>query len=108
MTVLTKRETWARLRPARSSPRRLDELSTEEQASVQAALAFLRRRYGSWPKLAAALSFPAQSLWRSVKGRRQLTAGLALRVARLAGVPTDEVLSGAWPKTGMCPHCGHV
>jgi len=37
-------------------------------------------------------------------GRRQ---ALALRVARLAGVPMDELLAGRWLSPRVCPHCGH-
>ncbi|HEX2687870.1 MAG TPA: hypothetical protein VHN14_14685 [Kofleriaceae bacterium] len=32
---------------------------------------------------------------------------LALRVARLAGVPMDELLAGRWLSPRVCPHCGH-
>jgi hypothetical protein len=32
---------------------------------------------------------------------------MAVRVARLAGVGVDDVLSGRYPAAGTCPMCGH-
>jgi hypothetical protein len=32
---------------------------------------------------------------------------MALRVARLAGVPIDDVLAGKFPPAGTCPYCGN-
>jgi len=39
-------------------------------------------------------------------GREAIGAELALRVARLTGVPFDDVIAGKYPPPGMCPQCG--
>jgi hypothetical protein len=31
----------------------------------------------------------------------------AYRVARLAGLSVDDVLTGTYPPAGTCAHCGH-
>ena len=36
------------------------------------------------------------------------SAGMAIRVARLARVSVFDVLGGVWPPEGACPHCGRV
>ncbi len=36
-----------------------------------------------------------------------VTPALALRVARFAGIPMDELLAGRWLSARVCPHCGH-
>jgi hypothetical protein len=35
------------------------------------------------------------------------SVALALRIARFAGVPMDELLAGQWLSQRTCPHCGH-
>jgi hypothetical protein len=41
-------------------------------------------------------------------GKRAVTPALALRVARFAGIPMDELLAGQWLSPRVCPHCGHL
>ena len=84
-------------------------LTAEEQAGVRQAVRALRKRYRSWQKLAQALGLglPLKSLERGLQGKdRPLSPGLAIRAARLAGVPVDDVLKGLFPKPGQCPMCG--
>ena len=38
--------------------------------------------------------------------RRAASPMVAFRVARFAGVGVDDVLTGAFPPPGTCPHCG--
>jgi hypothetical protein len=78
------------------------DLSSAEQAHVRAAIAFLRARCGGMKPLAKALRF--------ARGTLRMPAGpvLAFRVAKLAGVPVDDVLTGKYPPPGVCPHCGHA
>jgi plasmid maintenance system antidote protein VapI len=75
---------------------------------VKAALRVLRVRHGTAAKLAAALNATAAIVKAAIKRRGRVSAGLALRVARLAGVHMEDVLSGAWPKAGSCPMCGRA
>jgi hypothetical protein len=86
----------------------VSDLTPGEQAHVRTALRFLRARCGTWGNVAKALRV-AQSMLANVNvGRRNVSARLAFRVARLAGVGVDEVLTGRFPAPGTCPHCGAV
>jgi hypothetical protein len=78
----------------------VSDLSKQEQANVKTAIAYLRARCGLVP-LAKMLRFSRKTLWAP--------AGpvLAFRVAKFAGVPVDDVLTGKYPPAGVCPHCGH-
>jgi hypothetical protein len=82
----------------------VSDLTLDEQKHVRAALRFLWARSGGWKPVAKALH--TQPLTLSVRGR-PISASLAIRVARLAGVGVDDLLGGKYPPAGMCPHCGH-
>ena len=85
----------------------MSDLTTEEQTNVRTALKFLRLRSGGgWEPLAKTLGFKSITL-SHVAGGRTASASLAVRVARLAGVPVDDVLAGRYPGEGTCPYCGH-
>jgi hypothetical protein len=71
------------------------------------ALRFLRLRVGAWAPLAKALRCEWDSIQKVAAGKRAVTPALALRVARLVGVPMDELLAGQWLSPRVCPHCGH-
>lgn len=85
----------------------MSDLTTQEQAHVRAALRFLRARCGGWEPLAKVLRMNKVTL-RHVSSGKATSAALAFRVARLAGVGVDELLSGKYPPINACPHCGHV
>lgn len=105
MAILTERVTWRR----EASPKRARSgMTREAQANVMAALRVLCRRFGSWAALAEAMGTTKATLQtvRSPVGSRRIGAGLALRAARVAGVPVDDILTGAWPRPGACPCCG--
>lgn len=82
-------------------------LTPNEQANVKKALAVLRIRYGSWAKVAEAMGASLKTLDHAACRTGRPSAGLALRVARLAKAPMEAVLSGAFPKPSSCPMCGH-
>ena len=103
--ILTERVTWKKPRRPNSTRSSFD-LTIEEQANVRAALHVLRVRFGGWGPLAVAMQARERTI-RSVGAKQVLSAGIALRAARIAGVPMEDVLSGRWPKKGTCPHCGH-
>jgi hypothetical protein len=105
MRLLTKTETWSRPKGLIASTYTPD-LTADEQANVRRALQVLRRRHGSWNSLAPLLGVKLSTLEKAVVPKRTLSAGLALRAARLAKVPMEEILSGQWPKPGACPMCG--
>jgi hypothetical protein len=105
MGVLREPKSWAKPRPANHAPRSND-LSPEECANVKRALRFLAVRLGGWAKLAEVTGAKAESLKKAAVPRHGVSAGLALRAARAASVPLEDVLCGAWPVKGACPHCG--
>jgi len=82
------------------------DLTDQEQTNVRAALRFLRVRLGGWRPLAKTISAEPLTL-RRVAGGHVVSASIAFRVARLAGVGVDDVLQGRYPPPGTCPHCGH-
>ena len=86
---------------------RRSDLSAEEQKNVRTALKFLRARCGGWEALGRILGFKDTSLAHVASGQRGSTASMAFRVARLAKVGVDDVLSGRFPAVGTCPYCGH-
>lgn len=85
----------------------MSDLTAEEQAHVRAALRFLRTRFGGWERLGQALHITARTLAYISEGNAP-SAGLAFRLARLAGVPVDDVATGKYPPAGTCPYCGHM
>jgi hypothetical protein len=86
----------------------MSDLDQKEQNHVRAALRFLHRRIGTWTATAEALHFSPKMIEFVVSGRRSVSASLALRVARLAGVMVDDLLGGRFLPPGACPHCGYV
>jgi hypothetical protein len=81
------------------------DLTLDEQRHVRAAVAFLRNRMGTAEALAEALRLKPVTI-RHVREGRQISASIAFRVARLAGVKIDDLLEGRFPPPGTCPHCG--
>jgi len=53
-----------------------------------------------------ALRYKARTLAR-VAETRAVSPIVAFRIARLAKVPVDDVLTGRFPAPGTCPYCGH-
>lgn len=103
MAILTERQGWTRKRKqARAS---LD-LTAAEQANVKAALRVLRTHLGGWHAVSAALACTHKTLEHSISQRGKASGAMAIRVARIAQVSVEDVLSGAFPKRGACPRCG--
>ena len=86
----------------------MSDLTAQEQANVRTALKHLRLRCGGWDALSKALRFKKKTLAHAVRPHGTVTASVAFRIARLAGVSIDELLAGAYPAPGTCPYCGHV
>jgi hypothetical protein len=101
MPILRERVAWSRPKAPRGP-----DLSPEERQRVKVALAFLLVRFGKQKALADAMGLKKATVAYAASKRGGVTAGVALRAARAAGVPLEDILSGAWPKPGMCPHCG--
>jgi hypothetical protein len=73
---------------------------------VRAAMKVLAIRFGSIAGVARAMGTTRRTLEHMLGRVGKPTAGLAVHAARLAGVPVDDVLSGAFPRPGTCPMCG--
>ncbi|HLK41294.1 MAG TPA: hypothetical protein VKU41_31300 [Polyangiaceae bacterium] len=105
MPILTERVGWKRHRPPKETDASSD-LSPEEQAHAKAAIRFLGKRFGSYGKLAEAMRAKRATVISAVSARGAVSAGVALRAARAADVPLEDVLAGRWPTATMCPYCG--
>lgn len=82
------------------------EFTAAEQRAVRTALRFLRTRVGGWDPLGSALGSDGGAIRKVAVGQRVVTAAVAMRVARLAEVPVEELLAGQWLSARVCPHCG--
>jgi transcriptional regulator with XRE-family HTH domain len=107
MAILRSRVAWTKPRP-QNETRRSSDLTPVEQANVKRALRVLSARLGSLAALATALRVNPHTLRWYWQKRGKPTAGVALRAARLAAVPLEELLAGRWPVEGACPHCGRT
>jgi hypothetical protein len=85
----------------------MSDLDLNEQSNVRATLNFLRGPMGGFVAVAKALRFDYRTVVRSATGRRDVTASMALRVARLLDASVDELLAGRY-RPGACPKCGHM
>lgn len=86
----------------------MSDLDQKEQNHVRSALRFLRRRLGTWATVADVLHSAPKTIDNVVNGYNAVSASLAIRVARLAGVMVDDLLVGKFLPPGACPNCGHV
>jgi hypothetical protein len=84
----------------------MNDLTSQEEANVRAALQFLRLRFGGWASLAKALRFKEKTLGNVAKGRG-VSASMAVRVAKLVNMGVDDLLAGKFPPPGTCPYCRH-
>ena len=82
------------------------DLSTAEQTNIRTALRFVHARCGTWDQTAKLLRFKGTTLSAIAGGHKGVTATMALRIARVAKVGVDDVLTGRFPAPGSCPHCG--
>jgi hypothetical protein len=107
MGILREPRVWAKPRPT-DKPRQSSDLTPDEQANVKAAIRFLALRFGTFAKLAEAMGAKRGTVLYATSKGSGVSAGIALRAARAAGVPLEDVLGGAWPKVGACPRCGRA
>ena len=105
MAILT--ETIVYRRPKRC---RTFNLSPVEQANVKRALRVIYQRFDDWGAFAAVLGCYKNSLIMAAGNgftkQSRPSIGLAVRAAQVAGVPVEQILSGAWPGGKTCPTCG--
>ena len=80
-------------------------LTRDESARLRAALKNLRRAYGGWDVLAAVTGIRANTLENIAYGTKGGSAAVALRVARAAAMPVEQLLSGGVVEARACPLC---
>ena len=71
---------------------------------MRAAMAYLGARHGDLRKLARLMNASHGTVRNAM--HRTVSAGIALRVARVAGTTMEELISGAWLPKGVCRRCG--
>jgi transcriptional regulator with XRE-family HTH domain len=106
MAILLERKVWRKERQAKPTER-LNRLTPDEGENVLAALRVLRARRGSWAVVAKAMGVTKRQL-SAYRNELRPTVALAVRVARLAGVGVEDVLSGAFAKPRLCSSCGQL
>jgi hypothetical protein len=56
--------------------------------------------------MAEGLGFKKKTLTNVSEGANEVSTNLVFRIARMAGVSVEDVISGRFPVAGACPHCG--
>lgn len=69
-------------------------LTEDEEANVRAAIQTLKKRFGTFAKMAEHMKMCPGVLRRAAVVPGKQSIGIALEVARTAGVTVDEVISG--------------
>ncbi len=90
--------------PPSARPRATRTVSGEEALRLRAALRSLRSMAGSTRCLAEILGLSEKHL-QHIIGGKPASYGVAVRAARLAGVPVEQLLGGL-TSVQRCPHCG--
>ena len=85
---------WRRAPAKGSRKARLDDLDAEQRSNVLAALRALIAELGHARAVAYAIGVNDWTVRRAARGECPPSAGLAVRLAKLAGVPIEDVLSG--------------
>jgi hypothetical protein len=86
----------------------MSDLDLKEQQHVRAALRHLHTRLGTWQAVAGGVRSTPSTLQTVMRGKDAVSAGLAIRVARLLNVMVDDLLVGKFLPPGACPNCGHI
>ncbi len=76
-------------------------LTADEARHVHTAIRGVARTYGGIKALATALGVKEGTL-----ASKRPSAGLAVAVARIAGLSLDAMLTGRLTDAGTCPACG--
>jgi hypothetical protein len=97
---------FKRQKVERRRGKRPGQLTPEEQACTLVALKFMVAKVGSRAELAFKMGVDRTALRRALKGKPSI--GMALDLARVAGVTVDDVITGNFPAAGACAMCGRA
>jgi hypothetical protein len=75
----------------------------EERLRIRAAIRNAARAYGGYDVLSSVTGLPIETLQRA---GRQTSFGVAVIIARAAGIPVEQVLTGKPHEAGSCALCG--
>ncbi len=92
--------------PRKKKRHAIPPLAPEESGRLRSAIRNLYKQFGSsWSCLAAVLDVSGSALKHIAGGRHRGSAAVALRVARMAGISVEALLSGL-ADAGKCSTCG--
>jgi len=107
VTILRERKVWRRApSPVKREFEKTWKLSDDECRNVLDAMNVMRARLGGWSRLARAMGVHKKTLSRVVTGETKASAGIAVRVAKVARVSVGRVLSGEFGRLCRCFACG--
>jgi len=92
-------------KPPKGKPVRMRFSDAHRHMLAVAITSLKQSRFGTWRALAEALDMPQGTLHQVCAGRAGSMA-LAYRVAALAGVPLDVLLTGKIVAADRCRECG--
>jgi hypothetical protein len=107
VTILRERYVWRAYRDP-DSRRTSTDLTPNEQANVKRALRAMGRLFRSYARLALAMQAKHETVKDAAKDRGRVTAGLALRLARVARVSVETIIDGVFTPPDQCPYCGRT
>ena len=81
------------------------QLTREQRERVATTLRNLHRLHGPWKVVAGEMGFSVKTIMAVLSGRKGSMA-LAVRVAELAHIPVERLLTGGISDATVCPHCG--
>lgn len=93
-------------RPSKGRRSAVLSLTPEETRHLRASIRNVSRAYGGVDVLAGVVGVPASTLHQALNKRRHPSAGLALRVARAAGMSMEAVIGPTLSAAGRCAACG--
>ncbi|MGK3995968.1 transcriptional regulator [Sorangium sp. So ce1024] len=80
-------------------------LTPTQSSRLRATLRNLRAAYGTWDCLAGVMGVARSTLRNIVKGHDGGSFAMAMRAAKAAGIPMEQLLGGL-VAADRCPTCG--
>jgi hypothetical protein len=78
----------------------------DELVNIRRTVRFLIKRYRSGSRLAAAIGTSSDSIYKVSQRRAFISPSVVFRIAHLARVSVDDIVSGRWPPPSVCHLCG--
>lgn len=78
----------------------------EEADRIRATMRSLRYAYGGWDVLAGITGIKQTTLENIAHRQSPGSYGVAIAIARAAGIPVEQILRPGVQEAGKCPVCG--